>query len=48
MSSICSQGYPEFRDCICKPKLLMLITPIIVWTIYWLWRLGKVQLQRGG
>lgn len=31
-----------------NPKLLMLITPIIVWTIYWLWRLGKVQLQRGG
>ncbi len=31
-----------------NPKFLMLTTPIIVWTIYWLWRLGTVQLQRGG
>jgi len=29
-------------------QLLLLITPIIIWTVYWLWRLGKDQLQRGG
>jgi hypothetical protein len=31
-----------------KPNLLMLITPMIIWSVYWLWRLGREQLQRGG
>jgi hypothetical protein len=31
-----------------KPNLLMVITPMIIWSVYWLWRLGREQLQRGG
>jgi hypothetical protein len=31
-----------------NPALLVMITPVIIWTIYWLWRVGKDQLQRGG
>ena len=28
--------------------LLILITPLIFWTVYWLWRIGRDQLGRGG
>ena len=28
--------------------LLILITPLIFWSIYWLWRIGRDQLGRGG
>ena len=28
--------------------ILILITPLIFWTIYWLWRIGRDQLGRGG
>lgn len=31
-----------------NPNMVLLVTPVIIWTIYWLWRLGKTQLQRGG
>ncbi|NCF47986.1 MAG: hypothetical protein GWP36_00500 [Bacteroidetes bacterium] len=27
---------------------LILITPLIIWSIYWLWRIGRDQLGRGG
>lgn len=28
--------------------LLVVITPLIFWSIYWLWRIGRDQLGRGG
>jgi hypothetical protein len=28
--------------------MLILITPLIFWTVYWLWRIGRDQLGRGG
>ena len=28
--------------------LLILITPLIFWSVYWLWRVGRDQLGRGG
>jgi len=28
--------------------LLILITPLIFWSVYWLWRIGRDQLGRGG
>lgn len=28
--------------------LLVLIAPLVFWTIYWLWRIGRDQLGRGG
>ena len=28
--------------------MLVLLTPLIFWTIYWLWRIGRDQLGRGG
>lgn len=28
--------------------MLVLITPLIFWTVYWLWRIGRDQLGRGG
>lgn len=28
--------------------MLILLTPLIFWTIYWLWRIGRDQLGRGG
>jgi hypothetical protein len=28
--------------------MLVLMTPLIFWTIYWLWRIGRDQLGRGG
>ena len=28
--------------------MLILLTPLIFWTVYWLWRIGRDQLGRGG
>ena len=28
--------------------LLVLIAPLVFWTVYWLWRIGRDQLGRGG
>jgi hypothetical protein len=30
------------------PSMLMLILPVAVWSIYWLWRLGRDIVGRGG
>jgi len=30
------------------PSMLVLILPVAIWSIYWLWRLGRDVIGKGG